>query len=75
MNELFEQCGWTGPAFLQYAETIREMTPLVHTQRLYLDPQGNLTNNPPEDVRKSLLEYQWVQYYREYEVEPSPVSP
>ena len=70
MNELFEQCGWTGPAFLQYAEEIRQLTPLVHARNLYLDAQGTLTDVLPEGIQRRLLEYQWVQYYREFEVVP-----
>ena len=70
MNELFEQCGWTGPAFLQYAEEIRQLTPLVHNRNLYLDAQGTLTDVLPEGIQRRLLEYQWVQYYREFEVVP-----
>ena len=50
MNELFEQCGWTGPAFLQYAEEIRSLTPLVHSQGLYLTPDGELTDDLPQEV-------------------------
>ena len=70
MNELFEQCGWTGPAFLQYAETVRQITPLVHDQGLYLDPEGQVTGWLPPEAEEALLEYQWVQYYREYSVTP-----
>ena len=31
MPELFEQCGWTGPSFLQLSQQVREVTPLVST--------------------------------------------
>ena len=71
MNELFEQCGWTGPAFLQYAEEIRSLTPLVHSQGLYLTPDGELTDDLPQEVADRLLEYQWVEYYREHKVVPT----
>ena len=71
MNELFEQCGWTGPSFLQYAQTIRAITPLVHDQGLYLDREGQLTDALPEDEAEQLQEYQWVQYYREHDVVPA----
>ena len=71
MNELFEQCGWTGPAFLQYAEEIRSLTPLVHSQGLYLTPDGELIDDLPQEVADRLLEYQWVEYYREHKVVPT----
>ena len=71
MNELFEQCGWTGPAFLQYAEEIRSLTPLVHSQGLYLTPDGELTDDLPQEVADRLPEYQWVEYYREHKVVPT----
>ena len=71
MNELFEQCGWTGPSFLQYAQEIRQLTPLVHSLGLYLTPEGVLTDTLPDFVAKRIGEYQWVQYYREHEVVPA----
>ena len=74
MNELFEQCGWTGPAFLQYAREIRSITPLVHTSGLYLDPEGQLTDTLPDAVAERLQEYLWVQYYRENKIVPSGSS-
>ena len=70
MNEVFDQCGWEGPAFLQYAEGIRQLTPLVHSLGLYLDPQGQLTDELPEDVAEKIQEYLWVEYYREHQETP-----
>ena len=70
MNEVFEQCGWTGPSFLQYAGEIREVTPLVHTLGLYLDPEQQLTDLLPKRAEEKIQEYLWVQYYREHEAAP-----
>ena len=71
MAELFEQCGWTGPSFLQYSQEIRDVTPLVHTQGLYLDRTDRLTDALPEEDGARLLEFQWVQYYREHQLVPT----
>ena len=71
MAELFEQCGWTGPSFLQYSQEIRDVTPLVHAQGLYLDRTGRLTDALPEEDGARLLEFQWVQYYREHQIVPT----
>lgn len=74
MAELFEQCGWTGPSFLQYSQEIREITPLIHTQGLYLDREGQLTDALPGEDGERLLEFAWAQYYREHEIVPSQES-
>lgn len=50
MNELFAQCGWEGPAFLQLADTVKETVPVVHSSGLYLE-DGVLTDSLTPVVR------------------------
>ena len=71
MNELFEQCGWTGgSSFLQLSEEMRQITPLVHQQEIYFDRFGRLTKELSGERLDSLNEYLYTQYYRQHKVEP-----
>ena len=71
MNELFEQCGWTGgSSFLQLSEEMRQITPLVHEQEIYFDRFGRLTRELSGERLDSLNEYLYIQYYRQHKVEP-----
>ena len=70
MPELFEQCGWTGPSFLQLAQEVREVTPLVHQQGVYLTEDGQLTDHLSGEVADRLNEFFFAQYYREHKVVP-----
>ncbi|MBR4098646.1 MAG: LTA synthase family protein [Clostridium sp.] len=69
MNELFRQCGWEGPGFMQLANQLREITPMVHSQGLYLW-QGQLTDALPQTQADFLGQFLWAQYYREQKVVP-----
>lgn len=69
MTEVFDQCGWEGPAFMQLSRQMRDVTPLVHSQNLYwqngavvdaLDPEGS----------NLLQAFLGVEYYRENEIVP-----
>ena len=70
MPELFEQCGWTGPSFLQLAQEVREVTPLVHQQGVYLTEDGQLTDHLSGEAADRLNEFFFAQYYREHKVVP-----
>lgn len=70
MPELFEQCGWTGPSFLQLAQEVREVTPLVHQQGVYLTEDGQLTDRLSGEAADRLNEFFFAQYYREHKVVP-----
>ena len=70
MPELFEQCGWTGPSFLQLAQEVREITPLVHQQGVYLTEGGQLTDHLSGEAADRLNEFFFAQYYREHKVVP-----
>ena len=62
MNELFAQCGWEGPAFLQLADTVKETVPVVHSSGLYLE-DGVLTDSLTPSRQALVDTYHQVQYY------------
>lgn len=69
MTRLFDQCGWEGPGFMQMSRRLREITPLVHAQGLYLR-EGRLTDALPQEQEEFLRDFLSAQYYRENAGEP-----
>jgi hypothetical protein len=70
MEEVFTQCGWEGPGFMQLARQMRAVTPLVHARGLYLQ-NGQLTDSLPPEGAEMLQKFLWAQYYRQQEARPS----
>lgn len=70
MEELFDQCGWDGPAFMQLARDTREVTPLVHQQGIYLTRDGQLTQSLEGADLEQLEKFLYAQYYREHNIDP-----
>lgn len=69
MPKVFDACGWQGPGFMQLSRQLREITPLMHTQNLYLW-EGGLTNELPNLATDFINQFIWAQYYRENEIQP-----
>lgn len=69
MQELFDQCGWEGPGFMQLARQVREVTPLVHEQGIYW-VDGMPSGQVSEENQPFLRAYQSAEYYREQEIVP-----
>ena len=69
MTELFNQCGWEGPAFMQLSRQMREITPMVHGQDLYL-VDGAVTDTLEPEDSNFLQAFLGAQYYRENKVVP-----
>lgn len=69
MTEVFDQCGWEGPGFMQLSRQVRAVTPLVHERKLYLS-DGQLTDALSQEDGPSLQAFLGAQYFRENEVEP-----
>ena len=69
MEELFTQCGWEGPGFMQLSRQLRDITPLVHVQGLYWK-DGGLTDALPAEEQDFLTAFLGAQYYRENGVVP-----
>lgn len=65
MTELFDLCGWEGPGFMQLSRQLREITPLVHTQGLYL-MDGALTDQLSEENQAFVSAFIGAQYKREH---------
>lgn len=62
MNQLFQLCGWDGPAYLQATTPIAQAVSVVHTTGRYLE--GNsLTDTPSAQGAALVQDYQWLQYY------------
>ena len=71
MQELFDQCGWTGPSYLQFTREVRQATPLVHQQGLYLTPDEQLTDTLEEEQEELVNDLFYVQYYRQHKIDPT----
>ena len=69
MTELFDQCGWEGPGFMQLSRQMREVTPLVHSQDLYW-VDGAVTDTLEPEDSNFLQAFLGAQYYRENKVVP-----
>lgn len=69
MEEVFTQCGWEGPGFMQLAREARELTPLIHEQGIYWK-DGAPCYELTEEEQKLISMYQNVEYYREHSVDP-----
>ena len=69
MEELFTQCCWEGPGFMQLSRQLRDITPLVHVQGLYWK-DGGLTDALPAEEQDFLTAFLGAQYYRENGVVP-----
>ena len=64
MPKVFDLCGWTGPAFMQLARQVREITPLVHERGLYLS-DGQITDALPQGQQDFVDRFLWAEYWRE----------
>ncbi|MGE4275844.1 MAG: sulfatase-like hydrolase/transferase [Lawsonibacter sp.] len=69
MAEVFDQCGWTGPGFMELSRQVRNITPLVHVWDLYWK-DGMLTDLLPEADAAFLADFRSAEYYRENEIVP-----
>ncbi len=63
MNELFDLCGWTGNAYMQYTQTVRAVSPVTAESGFYL-LENEITNTLPEDKAEIFRQFKCVQYYR-----------
>ena len=66
MTELFDCCGWEGPAFMRLARATRAYTPLAHVQGLFLMDGAVVEKTAlPENILEHYLRYRRVEYWRE----------
>ena len=69
MQEVFDQCGWEGGAFLQLQRQVRAVTPMLHAWGLYWRDGGLVDSLPPEE-EGFIRDFLGAQYYRENELVP-----
>lgn len=62
MNLLFDQCGWTGPAFMQAMEDMRQVFPVVTTHGYYV-VDGDFTDSIPAARRELFDQFRYLQHY------------
>ena len=62
MSELFDQCGWEGPAFLQLSREVKEELPVFTSSDRYLTA-GVTVDALTEEQRELARKFDWVQYY------------
>ncbi len=66
MEELFDCCGWEGPAFMQLAREVRAFSPLLHWRGIFLvDGEYLHKDELPDDVLDFYLGYRDVEVWRE----------
>ena len=67
MEELFDCCGWDGPAFMQLARDMRARSPLLHQRgRFLVDGEFLSASELSGDVLSFYLDYRAVEYWREH---------
>lgn len=62
MSELFDQCGWEGPAFLQLSREVKAELPVFTSSDRYLTA-GVAGDALTEEQRELARKFDWVQYY------------
>jgi len=63
MNLLFEQCGWTGSAWMQYTDQLMDVLPVITSNGFYVTADGVLTTELTEENAQLLQDYKIVEYY------------
>ncbi len=62
MDQVFEQCGWEGPAFMQANRELSRQVPVLHASGLYVE-DGRLTDVLEPENRDLVGDYNNRQYY------------
>ncbi len=62
MDEVFSQCGWDGPAFMQSSRVLKKRVPVVNSAGLYVE-DGELANMLTPEGAALLEDYYILQYY------------
>ena len=65
MTRLFDACGWTGPGYMQLSRDMRDISPLLHTNGLFLH-DAVLTSVLSDTDSSFYRSWLAVQYYREH---------
>lgn len=63
MTELFDLCGWEGPAFMQATRPVIEALPVINTPTGLYFEDGNLTKDLTDEDQALADRYDSLQYY------------
>lgn len=67
MNLVFQECGWEGPAFLQYTNEVMEKLPAIQTNSVCLTAEGEVKRELEDELAETRREYLCEQYYMQQE--------
>lgn len=62
MSEVFDCCGWTGPAWMQFQRTVRDTVPVLH-MRDFLLHGSTLTMSKNAAEQEAFDEFARIEYY------------
>ncbi len=65
MNVLFENLGWSGPAYMQCVNDIREHLPVIYKNGCYIE-NGSYTRSLSPEGQSLLLQFESLQFYLHY---------
>ena len=63
MNQLFEECGWQGPAYLQFTSQIMKTIQAFHTSGLYVI-DGQVSDLLTPEQMDAAGDYRTAEYYQ-----------
>lgn len=63
MDQLFRECGWEGPAYMQATRACGEAVPVLSVSGLYLTGDGALTAKLDEADAALVKQYRCLEYY------------
>lgn len=62
MNQLFELCGWEGPAYLQATNAVARQVPVQNSTGVFLE-NGLFTQDLSPEGAALTQDYNWLQFY------------
>lgn len=65
MNQLFDLCGWAGPAYMQALRPVAAAVPVVHITQQYMS-DGKVVAELPQEAAQLVSEYRCLQYYQRH---------
>ena len=67
MNEVFEACGWEGPAYMQAANEVRETFDVVSRSGICRTEDGKLYSQLDGDLQKIYTDFKKLEYYMKHD--------
>ncbi len=63
MNQVFQLCGWDGPAYMQYTDELMADLPVIQPNGTCVTAEGSYLPEPEGETAERILEFQQVEYY------------